>query len=78
MMPGQKFDFIVTKHFQDDSLIIQMEYCSGGSLRDRLDKGKMCASEVFRILQEVLCGLEYIHSIDLIHRDIKPVSANEH
>ncbi|KAI9344521.1 hypothetical protein DFJ73DRAFT_840223 [Zopfochytrium polystomum] len=52
-------------------LWIVMEYCSGGSC---LDLRKACKfSEIFIavILRELLKGLDYLHSENKLHRDIK-------
>ncbi|CAM9548995.1 unnamed protein product, partial [Scytosiphon promiscuus] len=49
-----------------------MEYADGGNLcsyvkrRKRLDEG-----EAQRIFQELLEGVEYMHGVDIVHRDIK-------
>ncbi|XP_045568272.1 eukaryotic translation initiation factor 2-alpha kinase 3 isoform X1 [Salmo salar] len=54
-------------------LFIQMQFCDGGTLKDWISKNtgrrKAMALEIF---QQIVCGVEYIHSKELIHRDLKP------
>ncbi len=50
-----------------------MEYAGGGTLRQRLNKyGTLSLPEAVRLLREMLCALELLHSRGIIHRDIKP------
>jgi serine/threonine protein kinase len=54
-------------------LWILMDYCSGGSIRDYMDTtGKtLTEQETSCILVGVLQGLAYLHSQNIIHRDLK-------
>ncbi|KAJ3370862.1 Serine/threonine-protein kinase 25 [Kappamyces sp. JEL0680] len=57
---------------KNESLWIVMEYCSGGSCLDRMKRnGVFTESAVSIILHETLKGLEYLHGLGRIHRDIK-------
>ncbi len=59
----------------DDTVFyMAMEYLSGGSLKERLDKGKLSYSHTLFILEEVANGLAYAHKKGYIHRDIKPAN----
>lgn len=51
---------------------IVMEYVNGGSLADRLEKGRICEAEALTIARAVAAGLEYAAKQGIVHRDIKP------
>jgi serine/threonine-protein kinase len=49
-----------------------MRYVSGGTLQDLLHKGPLPPPDVLRYLTEIGQGLDYAHSLGVVHRDIKP------
>jgi eukaryotic-like serine/threonine-protein kinase len=49
-----------------------MELVSGGSLKERLQKGKIPWREAVQIAVQVAQALEHAHASDVIHRDVKP------
>jgi len=49
-----------------------MEYCAGGSLRDRLDHGPLPVQEVLRIGVKAADALAVAHREGILHRDLKP------
>ena len=62
---------------QGDLLVMEMEYASGGSLSERIQKSKerdefISISEALKIALDVAEGLAVIHARDIIHRDLKP------
>jgi len=58
---------------QDGNAYLVMPHMAGGSLRDWLRKrGAVPASDVVRLMSQILSALQYAHDRNLIHRDIKP------
>ncbi|OCT71741.1 hypothetical protein XELAEV_18034719mg [Xenopus laevis] len=51
-----------------------MEYLSGGSLEDELDNGLLERERIQFYSAEMICGLQFLHSKGIIHRDIKPLN----
>merc|ERR1712106_343109 len=71
----------VVKHFdswvEDGQVFIQNEFCQGGSLSEkiaekRVSGQKFSEEELKKILRQSLMGLQYIHSKQMVHLDIKP------
>ena len=58
-----------------DKVYIFEEYCSGGSLANLLEHGRIEDEIVIQIYAaQMLNGLIYLHSENVVHRDIKPDS----
>ncbi|KAI3645187.1 hypothetical protein MP228_011351 [Amoeboaphelidium protococcarum] len=56
-----------------DKVFIFMEFCSGGSLFNMLESGRIEEEKVLQLYTyELLQGLQYLHQHNIIHRDIKP------
>ena len=57
----------------DDSILFMaMEHLSGGTLREKLAKGKLPFETALKILEDTSAGLSYAHLKGYIHRDMKP------
>jgi serine/threonine protein kinase len=60
-------------HFwEEEVLYLVMEYCSGGSLRDKLETNSITTSETIEWIQTLASCLRIIHKKGIIHHDIKP------
>jgi len=53
-------------------LCIFMEYVHGGSLRQLLQEQEVPAEKIAGIFWEAAKGLVYIHTMRIVHRDVKP------
>lgn len=64
-------------YLYDDSIFWIMEYCDGGTLKDRINlyaKSDKVISEdlIWYWSMHILNGIKYIHNKGIIHRDLKP------
>mmetsp|Transcript_142102 Transcript_142102/g.258273 ORF Transcript_142102/g.258273 Transcript_142102/m.258273 type:complete len:536 (-) Transcript_142102:82-1689(-) len=56
----------------DDSMYLVLELCNGGELFDSIvDRGAFPERATAIILNQILRGVSYIHSNDVVHRDMK-------
>ena len=56
----------------DSTFNVFLEYVAGGSIASVLSKcGKLDQQIAQSLTAQILCGLEYLHGRDIIHRDIK-------
>ena len=49
-----------------------MTYCVAGSLEKKI--GQITEQEIWKIIHDVASGLDYLHSNNIIHQDIKPAN----
>lgn len=53
-------------------LFIQMEFCEGGTLTTWIrERTQRTTREIHKVFYEIVSGVEYVHSKNLIHRDLK-------
>ena len=65
---------MTVNQFYNYVLCLLTEYCKLGSLwdvRHKRSSRRLTELEIVFVCKEVLRGLEYIHSMEIIHRDIK-------
>ena len=67
--------FIVKLHYAFETssrLYLVQEFCRGGELFRRMEVERMMLEDHARFyLCEIVCALEYLHSMDIIYRDLK-------
>lgn len=57
-----------------DACILVLEYVEGGSLAERLARGRLPVGQALAVADDVLAALEAAHAKGLVHRDIKPAN----
>lgn len=61
------------KGMRSKYLYFVMEYCRGENLQQRVDNNRLLSSNECVEMTKQLChGLNFMHNLDIIHRDIKP------
>ncbi|MCB9614148.1 MAG: serine/threonine protein kinase [Sandaracinus sp.] len=63
-------DFGVT----EDAVFIAMEFLSGDTLEDRLQRAPLDPAEALRLMRQILEGLAFAHEQQIVHRDLKPAN----
>lgn len=54
------------------NLYMIMEYCGGGDLMGYYTDPAFTKQEFLRVTQELLSGVQYLHTNGIAHRDLKP------
>jgi serine/threonine protein kinase/tetratricopeptide (TPR) repeat protein len=57
-----------------DTPHIVMEYLPGGSLEERLRRGRLSLGEILGVATAVASGLAHAHLHNVVHRDLKPAN----
>merc|ERR1719229_1404115 len=56
-----------------NELFLVQELCTGGELFDRITaKGTYSEKDAAKVIQQILKGIQHIHSQNIIHADLKP------
>ncbi|XP_068034272.1 serine/threonine-protein kinase PAK 3-like [Anomalospiza imberbis] len=74
VMRGNKNANLVTfldSYLVDEEVWLVMEYMDGGSLHDVIREIRMAEGEIAAVSRECLQGLDFLHSKQVIHRDVK-------
>lgn len=58
----------------DGRLALVLELLAGGSLADRIARGRVPLAEAWQLGDQILSGLGAIHAIGAVHRDLKPAN----
>jgi len=56
----------------DGTVFLSMAYCDGETLKKRLERGPLAATEALRVAVLVARGLARAHQAGIVHRDVKP------
>lgn len=57
---------------QGDMVYLVMEYMTGGTLADLIQRGSVPLSLIQRMINQLCSALEYAHERNIVHRDLKP------
>eukprot|EP00761_Pharyngomonas_kirbyi_P002773 gb/GECH01002777.1/.p1 GENE.gb/GECH01002777.1/~~gb/GECH01002777.1/.p1 ORF type:complete len:594 (+),score=122.39 gb/GECH01002777.1/:1-1782(+) len=57
---------------ENDILYVQTELCENGTVYERMKTRSFSDEELLDLLYQVVSGLEFMHSQNLVHLDIKP------
>ncbi len=56
----------------DAAVYLTLEVVEGESLRERLARGPLSVDDTVRLTRQILEGLRVLHSLGIVHRDVKP------
>lgn len=56
----------------ENELVLVLELMDGGNLKQKLSKGPFSEEEAFKALLGILKGVQYMHKMGYVHRDLKP------
>lgn len=59
---------------EDGQPFLVMRFMPGGSLEDRLDRGRSSVEETAKVLSRLASALDFAHENGVIHRDLKPAN----
>jgi len=59
---------------ENNTAYMVMEFIDGGNLKDLIYKGELTINDSLRYIKQIAEALEYIHSHNIIHLDVKPAN----
>jgi polar amino acid transport system substrate-binding protein len=59
---------------QDEQPFFVMRFMPGGSLLDRIERGRLSLDEVTPTIERIAAALDFAHRKDVVHRDVKPAN----
>jgi len=65
----------VCQRHTDDAVFLELEYCDGGSLRQWIAANQDPSPSIFvlkKVFRDVLRALLHVHSVPIVHLDVKP------
>jgi calcium-dependent protein kinase len=58
----------------ENHLALILEHMDGGNLTKRIQNGSISEKKSFKVVHSLLEALVYMHSMNVIHRDLKPTN----
>lgn len=62
----------IGKYFRNAIYVCVMEFAANGDLHSALKSGPLDQNKVRKWMSQIVVGLQHIHALGLVHRDIKP------
>jgi serine/threonine protein kinase len=57
----------------DDEYCMVLEFCPGGSVADLIaESPRMESFQILELVLDIAVGMEYLHKLNVVHRDLKP------
>lgn len=69
--PGRR---LANRSIGPGTLYIQMEYCANNTLKDIITRPEREPKQIMSYFRQILDALSYMHSRNIIHRDVKPAN----